>query len=175
MAQQPQPFDEKKFFSDKGYPLNIRTKPDKQQEIYCCGICGGLAREAVEVSCDIHLKDPDFNPTPYCEGNHAQTAGRTYFFTPVTSFNTDCLKAHLKKTGKQCPIGEHRCTYQPSLFVRRSVRKITVKCPRETQQSEGKEESIMNRTEGCQWTGPISGLIVLFPSFLPFPPSFSLL
>ncbi len=74
MAQQPaaavktKAFDESEFWSREGYPLNLRTEPEKHQENYSCGQCKKLARHAVEISCDVHLEDPNFNPSPYCEG-----------------------------------------------------------------------------------------------------------
>ncbi len=62
----------------KGYPLDIRAKPEKhQKELYSCASCKCIARKAVELSCEVHLEDPTFKPIPYCEGRlHFQLGAR---------------------------------------------------------------------------------------------------
>ncbi len=181
MAQQPatkpKPFKESEFWSFEGYPLDLRSEPDKHEENYSCGKCKKLARHAVEMACDVHLEDPNFNPSPYCKGPTLLASPPPFCQHHATHTHNnyiDCLNTYLESHSNECPVGGHKePKSQANLFIRRAVGQILVKCPREVRRSKESSETIMNR-QGCTWVGKIRTLNVRFVFFALFFLSFFL-
>ncbi len=68
MAQQAKPSQPVSLLAalKSGIPWDWLEDAEKFRQ-YTCGQCKNLAKNAVELCCEVHFADKDFMPTPYCE------------------------------------------------------------------------------------------------------------
>ncbi len=96
---------------EESIPVPLECLENKELgKTYLCGICKGLCRNPLELSCEIHFSEPNIEIPLYCER---------------------CLSKHLKKNGNKCPLTGHMgVESSPSpARVKRSIAHLIIFCP----------------------------------------------
>ncbi len=95
------------FDDPRIYDFSCLKDPEMAKELFTCGLCKNLAKDAVELTCSQHLELLVISV--FCEG---------------------CLKLYLSENNNLCPFTKHpNPTYEPNRTVRIQVLSLKVFCP----------------------------------------------
>ncbi len=103
----PRPHQPKLHGEVRGHSFDILEDPELAKQLYSCGSCEFLARDAVELTCPEH--EEDMTMGIYCE---------------------QCILSYLREHNNCCPLKNHpNPTYEPSRMMRRKILSLKVFCP----------------------------------------------
>ncbi len=104
-----------------GYSLDLFF--EKEKAMMCkCSICNKPCREPVELSCECHDDDDDFETSPFCRL---------------------CLKKYLSAHNNKCPYdGHEKATFSKSKFINSTMNKLEMKCPANCEKWKGKFKNL---------------------------------